>query len=102
MRRTFFGPLITEREQCIARALPGEWSRERFDNHVMGYTMRTDRYRLIRWVDVRRPEKALAVELYDHQTDPHETKNIAAEKADVVEKLSAQMNAGWKRARPAF
>ena len=101
MRKTFFGPLITEKEQLIEDELPGEWSREKFEEHVMGYTMRTDRYRLVRWVDVRNPEKALAVELYDHQADPHETKNIAAEKADTVKKLSAKMNAGWKPARPS-
>ena len=100
MRRTFFGPLITEKEQLIADELPGEWSRDKFEKHVMGYTMRTDRYRLVRWVDVRSPKKALAVELFDHQTDPHETRNIAAENADVVKELSAKMTAGWKAARP--
>jgi len=100
MRKTFFGPLITEKEQLIEDELPGEWSREKFEKHVMGYTMRTDRYRLVRWVDVRQPDKALAVELYDHQTDPDETENIATEKADVVKDLSARMNAGWKTARP--
>lgn len=95
MRRTFFGPLITEKEQLMADQSPGEWSRERFENHVMGYTMRTDRYRLVRWVDMRRPDRSLAVELYDHQTDPDETENIAADETEVVEKLSTRMDAAF-------
>lgn len=102
MRQTFFGPLITEKEQLIADEFPGEWSREKFEQHVMGYTMRTDRYRLVRWVDLRHPGRTLAAELYDHQIDPNETKNIATQKPELVERLSSQMSAGWKLARPGL
>ncbi len=100
MRTTFFGPLITQKEKLIAEQFPALWSRDRFENHVMGYTMRTDRYRLVRWVDLREPTKTLATELFDHETDPREAKNIAAENPDVVRQLTARMNAGWKASRP--
>ena len=45
----------------------------------MGYTVRTDRYRLVKWVkekNVKQPE-IVAVELYDHKVDPDENNNIA-------------------------
>ncbi len=41
----------------------------------MGYSMRTDRYRLTKWEVA---EKGFVeYELYDHQTDPDETENLA-------------------------
>ena len=46
---------------------------------LMGYSMRTDRYRLTVWVDRADHTKIEAVELYDHETDPQENTNIAAD-----------------------
>ena len=70
---------------------------------LMGYSMRTDRYRLTRWVERDDPSKTAAVELYDHQTDPREDQNIAGrpEHATLVKELTAKLDAGWKEARPA-
>jgi len=65
----------------------------------MGYTMRTDRYRIVAWRDHRNPDaKPLFVELFDHKSDPDETENIADQNPDVVQRLMKQMNAGWKKA----
>jgi len=40
--------------------------------------------------------------LYDHQTDPHEFKNLANDpkSADVVRELKALLHGGWQAARP--
>jgi len=68
---------------------------------IMGYTMRTDRYRYTEWLS---PEKILvARELYDHDRDPDENVNLAVrtENAGLVETLGRQLHAGWKAARPA-
>ena len=103
MRKTFFGPLIRQAEGRIAAENPEVWSPERFNNHVMGYTMRTDRHRVVAWVDVRRPDgEPLAVELYDHENDPQETCNVAADpaNAELVADLTRQMKAGWPAALP--
>jgi iduronate 2-sulfatase len=103
MRETFFGPLIREVETRLAAESP-RYSREFYENHVMGYTMRTDRYRLVLWLDYRAPDKApIAVELYDHQSDPRENVNLAnlPEYGGVVEKLTAQFRRGWRDALPA-
>jgi arylsulfatase A-like enzyme len=61
----------------------------------MGYSMRTDRYRLTEWIvpgtDFR------AYELYDHRIDPGENTNLAAaaEHQQIVTQLKAQLHAGW-------
>ena len=47
-------------------------------------TIRTDRYRFTLYEDGQ-------TELFDHQTDPHETANIAGQFPDVVSALAAQL-----------
>lgn len=68
------------------------------DFTTMGYSMRTERYRLTLWQSVSDADQIEAVELYDYQTDPLETENIAgrAEHARLVEELTAQL----RHARP--
>ena len=63
--------------------------------------MKTDRYRFVEWRD-RRTGEPLNHELYDHQTDPAENQNIAgrAESKELITRLSAQLAAGWKGAKP--
>ncbi len=43
---------------------------------LMGYSIRDSRYRLTAWRE-RGGDKVVATELYDYQTDPHETINVA-------------------------
>ena len=43
----------------------------------MGYSMRTDRYRFTVWVNRDDHSKIDAIELYDHQVDPQENRNVA-------------------------
>jgi iduronate 2-sulfatase len=102
MRETFFGPLIEDVEAQLARESP-RYSRELYENHVMGYTMRTDRYRLVLWVDDRdRQGDPIAAELYDHDNDPHENVNVARESGNgkLVRELTEQMWHGWQEASP--
>lgn len=99
MRETWFGPLITEVEARIISQQGDKWNRELFEKHLMGYTMRTDRYRLVVWRDHRDADaRPLFIELFDHQNDPNETDNIASENPDVVRALRKQLDAGWESA----
>lgn len=101
MRETFFGPLIQEVESRIKAQQGEQWDRELFENHLMGYTMRTDRYRLVVWKNLEETDaQPVAIELYDHKTDPVESVNVADEQADVVDRLLLQFNAGWKGSLP--
>jgi iduronate 2-sulfatase len=92
MRQTFFGPLISEVEQRIIDQMGPRWNRDLFENHLMGYTLRTDHHRYVEWRDYRDAKAApLFVELYDHQTDPHETVNVAQHHADTVKLLGQKL-----------
>ena len=69
---------------------------------VMGYSLRTDRYRYTEW----REWKSGAVrarELYDHLEDPLETRNLAGERdrAAEIKRLAALLRRGWKAVLPA-
>ncbi|HSW01415.1 MAG TPA: sulfatase [Sedimentisphaerales bacterium] len=69
---------------------------------LMGYAMRTDRYRFVVWVGRNDHSKIEAIELYDHQTDPQENTNIARlpVHAVLVERLMDQWRRGWQGAKP--
>ncbi|MAI71664.1 MAG: iduronate-2-sulfatase [Rhodopirellula sp.] len=100
MRQTFFGPLIRDVETRIIKQQGDRWDRDLFENHLMGYTMRTDRYRLVLWCDYRDPDQPpVFVELYDHQNDPRETFNVAMENPQIVERLTRQFKQGWQATR---
>jgi len=70
---------------------------------LMGYTMRTDRYRLTVWVGRNDHSKTDAIELYDELKDPQENTNIAKlpGNADLVEQLMVQWRQGWQGALPS-
>ena len=97
MRQTFFGPLIKYVEGRLKAEEPGRWSRDTYENHLMGYTVRTDRYRFVCWVDDRDRERAIATELYDHNKDPDENVNIALnrENEPLVKKLMGELRRVW-------
>ncbi|MDZ8118407.1 sulfatase [Pontiella agarivorans] len=96
MRETFFGPLIEEVEQRIIKQQGDKWDRDLFENHLMGYAMRTDRYRIVLWKDVQHPDAdPVFVELYDHETDPHETVNVAKQNPETVNALIKQFNTAF-------
>ena len=88
MRKTFFGPLIEEVENRIKQQQGKGWNRNLFENHLMGYTLRSDRYRLVAWLDYRDVKAdPLYLELYDHKQDPTESQNIAKEVPAKVKEL---------------
>ncbi len=99
MRETWFGPLIEEVEGRIIAQQGSKWDREFFEQHLMGYSMRTDRYRIVVWRDHRDPAAApVFVELFDHQADPSEGVNVADAQPEIVSELIKQLDAGWKSA----
>ncbi len=90
-------PVMQEPDRPWKKAAFSQYPRSR----VMGYSMRTDRYRYTEWLP-RAGGPPVARELYDHQTDPAENVNLAErpEHAGLVAELSRQLRAGWKAARP--
>jgi len=56
-------------------------------NQLIGCAIRTERYRMVAWVDVVNPVSEPIYELYDYQQDPLETVNIADQNPQVLEQL---------------
>jgi iduronate 2-sulfatase len=53
----------------------------------LGRAVRTDRYRLVEWKKSGASAESAELELYDYQTDPGETKNLATQRPEVVAEL---------------
>lgn len=77
---------------------------------IMGYSMRTDKYRYTEWARFDhkkfRPNWSdlLGVELYFHEIDPREDYNVASDPmyTDLILELSASLHKGWRYALPTF
>ena len=78
------------------------------DIHIMGYSIRTGRFRYTEWVSfnntICKPEwhNVVAQELYDHKYDPFEVYNLynAAVYNNTVKELSKKIKRGWRHALP--
>jgi iduronate 2-sulfatase len=66
---------------------------------LIGRAVREARYRLVEWKVPGAPAADAVLELYDYEADPLETRNLAAEKADVVARLRAIL-AKYPEAKP--
>jgi len=87
-------PVLISPETIVKNAAFSQYPR----SNIMGYSMRTERYRFTRWVNRNDHTKVDSVELYDHQTDPQENINIASDSknAELVAKLTTQWIKGWQ------
>jgi len=102
---TSFQPLLNDPNRPWKSAAFSQYPRKgghTTSGELMGYSMRTDRYRLTVWVDRKDHAQIDAIELYDHQNDPMENTSIAKDPAntELVEQLMAQWRRGWQGAKP--
>ncbi|MEQ1825969.1 MAG: sulfatase [Pirellula sp.] len=99
---TSFKGLIENPHQTWKKAAFSQYPRSAQGKSIMGYSMRTDRYRFTAWVDRQDHSKIEAIELYDHQTDPQENQNLAlqSDMKSTVHELTRQWRAGWQAAMP--
>lgn len=73
----------------------------------MGLSIVTSRYHYVEWRDWNHVTGVagdlVAVELYDQQSDPDENTNIAKLKSSkpIIDRLSRQLERGWRSATPA-
>lgn len=108
LQGTSFVPLLENpdaewKTAAFSQFLLGRYSRtKRIKNEMMGYSIRTDRYRFVEWYSWNKEENKkgefISNELFDHNIDSQENKNLAnyAEYKETVELLSQQLNMGWR------
>lgn len=100
-------PLLANPNRQWKRAVFSQYPRARKGNRhrghgdFMGYSVRTDRYRYVEWREWE-ANKVVARELYDHNEDPNETRNVAAlpDYVRAVSHLSRLLERGWREALP--
>ena len=73
-------------KEAIFHAYPRNRQQE---GAILGRAVRTERYRLVEWKKPGAANETAEFELYDYQTDPLETKNLASDQPEVVAKLRA-------------
>jgi iduronate 2-sulfatase len=94
-------PLLADPTQPGKSAAFSQFPRRQGEQRLMGYSMRTDRYRYVEWLD-RSNGNIAAQELYDHVTDDAENENIAGQpgKEALLKQLSEQMRRELPRPIP--
>lgn len=101
-------PLLRNPNRSWKRAVfsqyprPRQGHRHKGHGDIMGYAVRTKRYRYVEWREWD-SKMIVARELYDHETDPHEMQNLAdhPEKQKSQRQLAETLSQGWKSALPA-
>ena len=100
-------PLMSNPNRAWKKAAFSQFPRDRTGRRhrgagdVMGYALRTDRFRYVEWREGR-SGPVLARELYDHRADPTEARNVADQaryRGDLAG-LELQLAAGWRAALP--
>ena len=100
-----FVPLLKNPELAWKKAAFSIWVAKKyrydFDAQVIGYAMKTDRYRYIEWKHTK-SGKVKARELYDHHIDSQENSNVIDDPkyAETVKTMEQMMMQGWKSALP--
>ncbi|MCP4613938.1 MAG: sulfatase [Planctomycetes bacterium] len=97
-------PLLDNPQRSWKKAVFTQFPRpayykKKFD--AMGYSIRTEKFHYIEWIDMQK-KQPIAIELYDHRSDPYELTNLAKKKElqSRVKQLSQLLKNGWKAALP--
>lgn len=95
---TSFVPLMSDPKRPWKKAAFSQYPRP---HNMMGYSIRTDRYRYTEWMD-RKTKEVKERELYDLKNDPicKESTVFKPENKELVEKLHGMIADGWKTAKP--
>ena len=71
-------PKVSVKHQALTQHCRPAYPPRGEDPEAMGYSIRTDRYRYTEWRDFS-SHTVIATEIYDHKTDPLETRNVFEE-----------------------
>ena len=81
--------------QVVHSARGGRADKKGVKEKAMGRSVRNERYRYTQWNEGKN-----GAELYDHETDPHEWRNLAEDpkSAEVVRQMKELLDGGWRAA----
>ena len=79
-------------EEAFGYHRPWAYDNNPYESGPWAKTIRTDRYRFTRWTTEIESGEVVQLELYDHQTDPGEQRNIASDRPEVVKSLIARLD----------
>jgi len=98
-----FTPLLKEANRPWKEAIFSQYPRSRRNANklVMGYTVRTEKYRYVEWVHVK-SGKIKTRELYDRSKDPRENTNVIDNPAykSILVQMQKTLDRGWEGALP--
>lgn len=97
-------PALKGDQNAVKEFAISQYPRNRGKENYMGYALRTKQYRLVEWIkDFRTTQKfdpvnVYAIELYDYEKDPLETKNLANDPTykKIKDDLSKKMHAFYE------
>jgi len=100
-------PLMADPDRPWKQAVFSQYPRARQGNrhrshgNIMGYAVRTDRYRYVEWREWE-TKRVVARELYDHAQDPNEMHNVAKEplQSETARRLAGVLEDGPEAAVP--
>ena len=98
-------PLIQGKVDQVKKAAFSQVKALRENTHLLAYSLRTPRYRYVEWREWK-SKRIVARELYDHNSDPNETRNVAnqTERSSTTEELarilSRNLHREWSGRQP--
>ena len=94
-------PLLQQPNRVWKNRAISQFPRRDGDRELMGYALRTERYRYVEWLD-RDSCETVATELYDHEKDPQENENIGgrSEQSGVIADQSKMLWETIERPKP--
>lgn len=98
LQGTSLVPVLRNHSVSVKQAAFSQYPRSHNRRKLMGYSMRTNRWRYTEWID-RTSREIVARELYDHHGDPGENINVAGleKHASLIDELSVQLAKGTGR-----
>ncbi|MBK1877219.1 sulfatase [Pelagicoccus mobilis] len=92
--------LMKDPSSSVRSAALAQYPRGSKKDPVMGYSLRDERFRYTKWLQMdyragERAGKVIATELYDYESDPHETKDISRD--DAFRSVTAKFEAIFKQ-----
>ncbi|MEM9830917.1 MAG: sulfatase [Bacteroidota bacterium] len=80
-------PVLKNPESQVKDHVYHSYPKRLAGEYRIGCAIRTEKYRMVAWVDPSNPDSEKVYELYDYEKDPQETINLAEKEKEVLEEM---------------